>query len=733
MKAFHVLGIATVVAVGSWVCWSTRSELPGREVKVKGGRTTIDFLPGTLKKDRLTVEFSKELPKDDCVSCSLPGFAIRDADLRFRIDNGRLAGFEGGKISHRGSFQLVGGKKSVAADEMTIRPDKSENGGLALTVDSPEGSFVAFELRRPRSLHRKGSRQLVLQDMDVVISDELADVLGDDELAGSTVGSVTLYAESEGAEDLELAEDAPPAAGLDVSLSAMGLLAVASNPTAKVGTYPNGRTGLTMSTTSCNVGTVNIPWNAPMQTTHPVIALNLYRVRNGQFEQVGWSWLKHGFLATNSNGCGTCQNPGTGSLLGLNCSDTYGTGNNGDRTYLGGRDEFNPFTGVWTCTNSWFSNYQNDCTRRNPGQVTLDAVDHRLDCLDSDLGNANSQYLYEAYYLTANDINTYNNIGSRDATFAWNGTSWTISTTTAMVQGPAINRWGEMRSTAQPQTEGDVIVAVQTTSLGGGMYHYEFAVYNHTLDRQVREFSVPMPYGATVQNIGFRDVDRDANNQWTATQNAHSLVWTSPTFGSANPNPLKYASVFNFRFDANVEPASSSATMALYKPGVLQSLAAATKGPLFLDPPASFSVINGSQRSGNLQSLTDADADRLVLGPIDSGARGGSGISTSSFAPAGTINQITLGIRSSNTLDTGGGAVQTVEAYNWNTSAYELLDTRPTTVGDSTTILKVTTNASRFVNGSTREVNLRIMHAAVAGSVSNRWTMAFDQIGTHFN
>jgi len=732
MKAFHVLGIAAAVAVGTWACWSTRTELPGREVRVKGGRTTIDFLPGTLKKDRLTVEFSKELPKDDCASCALPGFAIRDADLRFRVEKGRLAGFEGGKISHHGSFQLVGGKKSVAADEMTIRPDKSAKGGLALSVDSSEGSFVAFELRKPRSLHRKGKRQLVLQDMDVVISDELADVLGDEALAGSTVGSVTLYAESEGAEDLELAEDAPPPmAGLDVSLSAMGSLAVATNPTAKVGTYPNGRTGLTMSTTSCNVGTVNIPWNAPMQTTHPVIALNLYRVRNGQFEQVGWSWLKHGFLATNSNGCGTCQNPGTGSLLGINCSDTYGTGNNGDRTYLGGRDEFNPFTGVWTCTNSWFSNYQNDCTRRNPGAVTIDAVDHRLDCLDSDLGNANSQYIYEAYYLTANDVNTYNNIGSRDATFSWNGSSWTITTTTAMVQGPAINRWGEMRSTAQPQTEGDVIVAVQTTSLGGGMWHYEFAVYNHTLDRQVREFSVPMPYGANVQNIGFRDIDRDANNQWTATQNPHSLVWTSPTFGSANPNPLKYGSVFNFRFDADVEPASALATMNLYKPGVLQSLTAATKGPLFLDPPASYSVINGTVRSGNLQSLADVDADRLVLGPEDSGSRSGTGISGSFFAPAGTTNTITLGVRSSNTLTTGG-PVQKIDLWNWTTNAYENLDTRPTTNTDTSTLVNVTTNASRFVNSSTREVKCRVLHVMTAAN-GNRWTMALDQVGVHFN
>ena len=48
----------------------------------------------------------------------------------------------------------------------------------------------------------------------------------------------------------------------------------------RVGTYPNGRNGLSMSTTACNVGSDNIPWFAPMNVAHPVIAMNLYRSRD---------------------------------------------------------------------------------------------------------------------------------------------------------------------------------------------------------------------------------------------------------------------------------------------------------------------------------------------------------------------------------------------------------------------------------------------------------------------
>lgn len=733
MKAVSWFGCAALAAgVGTWVYLADGPDMPGREVRIKGGRTMIAFMPEILKKSHLSVNFAKA--KEDCDMCSLPGFQIKESDLSFRVVDGKFASFDNGKISHAGSFKVTGGKKSFNAEELTIKT--KEDGSLSLAVETAKGSLVAFDLRAPRTLHRSKAKELVMRDMDILISDELAAELGDMELAGEEVGTMTMYAQSEavdGEGDVVVAEEAP-AAGLDISLSAMSNLAVASNPVAKVGTYPNGRTGLTMSTTSCNVGTVVVPWNAPMQTTHPIIALNVYRLMNGRFEHVGWSWLKHGFLSTNSGGCGSCQNPGTGSLLGLGCSDTYGTGNNADRFYLGGRDEVNPFTGVWTCTNSWFSNYQNDCTRRNPAASTLDAVDHRIDVLDSDLGNAGARYFYEAYYILPNDINTYNNLGSREATLSWTGSSWSINPSVdTMIQGPAINRWGEMRGTTSLPGDGDVIVAVQTTDNGNGTWRYEYAVYNHNADRQVREFSVPMPYGATVTNIGFRDIDRNAANQWTATQQDHALVWSSPAFGSPNGNPLKYSSVFNFRFDANVPPATALATMGAYKPGSGTTMSAASKGPLFLVGPTSFSIINGSQRSGNLDSLSDLDSDKLVLGPVNSGLRSGTGISTSSFAPAGAITKITLGATSSNTLTTGGGAVQTIELWNWNTSAYEVVDTRPATNTDSSTTISITTNASRFVNSSTREVKAQIMHSTNIGTAGDRWTMAFDQIGVHFN
>src|SRR5262245_1617843 len=70
-----------------------------------------------------------------------------------------------------------------------------------------------------------------------------------------------------------------------------------------------------VGTTSCNIGTKDLDWIPEPNANHPVIAQNLYRVKNGAIEQVGMSWLKHGFFALNENLCGTCNSP-AGNKLG---------------------------------------------------------------------------------------------------------------------------------------------------------------------------------------------------------------------------------------------------------------------------------------------------------------------------------------------------------------------------------------------------------------------------------
>src|SRR5262245_24732041 len=89
--------------------------------------------------------------------------------------------------------------------------------------------------------------------------------------------------------------------------------------------------GYTLGTDACNIGDANLNWYAGTPD-HPVIAMNIYRLRKGKFEQIGMSWVKHGFFAEANSFCCTCQAPDTTSELGAGCSDIYSADLNGHQS-----------------------------------------------------------------------------------------------------------------------------------------------------------------------------------------------------------------------------------------------------------------------------------------------------------------------------------------------------------------------------------------------------------------
>lgn len=721
--------LPVVAVAGVWGGFAAMDS--DQQLKVVDAKPTISLLPAVLETNGLKVDMQDTMSGRLGGAEPSVGFKVNKTDLRFTLKDGKLGSFDGTGLNITGSVRLSTKKGALDIKNLMVSKNKGVNNALQVTSGVGNDSYVAFDLAHARTYFDYKDMSLYVNDMDLLVSAATAQRLGKPELEGVLMGTMSIQMISETLDGRTLEAPAAPAptayeGPIDVAISAMSSLTIAG----RSGTYPNGRNGLTMSTTSCNVGTQNIPWAAPMNVQHPVIAMNLYRMKDGKFEQVGMSWLKHGFFATNSPGCGTCQHPGTGSLLGPGCSDTYGTGNNSDRDFLGGRDEVNPFTGVWTCTNSYFSNYQNDCNDRRSSLPALDAVAHRLDVADSDLANAGATYVYEAYYINTNETDKYNQIASRRANITRPATSFVIQELDSQqTLGPAINRWGDMRATATPRTEGDVIVAVKVTDLGAGMYRYDYALYNHDLDRQVREFSIPVPAGAIVQNMEFRDIDSNATNQWAATYADEKVQFSTGVFGSSTANPLKYSSVFNFRFDTNAAPSQGTVKLGLFKPGSSADLLAAVKAPLFLKAPDEFNADNGALLAGSLASLTGSDNDRLKLAPTSSGSRDGSGINGFLTLDSSSVSSLTFGVESSNTISNGPGGTQRVFLWNWTNSQWELIDTRATTLGDSVAIITITSSASRFVNTSDRKVRFRVLQNSNAGITSNRWTMEIDEVG----
>ena len=111
--------------------------------------------------------------------------------------------------------------------------------------------------------------------------------------------------------------------------------------------------GLAMGSDACNGGDVELDFFPMPNTDHPLTAQNLYRMSGGatnddRFEQIGQSWLMHGFTALQNNSCSFgCTPAGGGTHLGAGCSNADSAGINGSQVALGSRAWVNPFTGVF--------------------------------------------------------------------------------------------------------------------------------------------------------------------------------------------------------------------------------------------------------------------------------------------------------------------------------------------------------------------------------------------------
>ncbi len=103
-----------------------------------------------------------------------------------------------------------------------------------------------------------------------------------------------------------------------------------------------GITAFAIGNNTCNQGTCQAKWQASV-AEHPLFAQNMFRLKNDRFEHIGQSWLKHGFTALQQTLCSSaCLPTGSGSSLGVNCSDPYSASLNGSQARLGPKFEVNP-------------------------------------------------------------------------------------------------------------------------------------------------------------------------------------------------------------------------------------------------------------------------------------------------------------------------------------------------------------------------------------------------------
>jgi hypothetical protein len=382
------------------------------------------------------------------------------------------------------------------------------------------------------------------------------------------------------------------------------------------------RDAFSLGTTSCNMGRTNLQWIASTNQ-HPVIGGSIFKLKNGRFEQLGFSWLKHGFYALSQNLCCSPCSSTDGTTLGVRCSDPYTSSRNGTQGNLGPRWQVNATTGAFVYPPANPS-YSGNSARRVQVKLT-----------DLEASSANVIYISEAQYITPDDAlagNGINNVSWRRMTMVDSGGTagrfnGAFSGNTVRQQA-AIQAWKQFDPsvnlvTVDVPADGRYWIGSKVTDNGDGTWSYEYAIQNINSDRSGASFSVPLPDGVIVTDIGFKDVDyldgdgiptnpaspnTTARNfdgtDWTGVVSNGAITWTvAQSFAqNTNANALRWGTLYNFRFRANVAPQTADATLGLFKPAA--------------DQPASV-VIANTQIPGELPCApcaADFDRDGGVTG-----------------------------------------------------------------------------------------------------------------------
>lgn len=357
---------------------------------------------------------------------------------------------------------------------------------------------------------------------------------------------------------------------------------------------------------------------------HPYLIWNLYRIVDGRIEQIGRSGVKHAFLTVNT----ACDaNPGNGHILGRGCADTYGVGNNDSIGDLGPRSEIIPATGEWGRCGSV---YDRDCNgirdsgspcSNLPGVTDCSSWSYRLQVDERDISpaqNPGASYWFESWYLVRDDINIYNTMQTRPATFNWSSGVWNVGNGpgSELKLGAAIDRWlprGTATSTehsADIESEhGQGRVAVKVVPLDGGGWRYDYVVANFDFavaqvqyhDGQEGDpnklqvlsntgftrFEVETAGPVPVSANGFSDGDRIDGNDWVFSSTDSRLAWALPgrqPAGSVD-NALNWGTMFRFSIESDVAPVPGVAWLHAPMGTVIQVQTLVPDAGLPAEPP----------------------------------------------------------------------------------------------------------------------------------------------------
>lgn len=354
-----------------------------------------------------------------------------------------------------------------------------------------------------------------------------------------------------------------------------------------------------IGTTSCNIGNDVLQW-VSFNAQHPVIATNMYRLSTvgtglggtaiTRIEQIGQSWLKHGFIALAGSTCAVCpEGSPQGSVLGVGCSDPYSASLNGTQQLLGPRSEVNPATGVFPFPISWAAFPDRTGDGFGDAPVYNGVLARRVIVPRSEMLTPGAQYFAEGQYVSADDAaagNKHNN-ASYQRLFVDTGSMGIGASGATERTKPAIFAWRDhglgpnmpdasvVLTPIDVPGDGRFWLASRVTQLTATTWRYEYALQNLNSDRGAYSFAVSVGTTTSTSNPGFRDINPHSDEIWDGADWTRPLsgpaggllVWNAQQTPTANPrgNALRWGTLYNFWFDANRAPATGQVSIGLFK------------------------------------------------------------------------------------------------------------------------------------------------------------------------
>ena len=370
-----------------------------------------------------------------------------------------------------------------------------------------------------------------------------------------------------------------------------------------------GWTAYAWGSTICNVGTDGLAFLASPSNQHPVTVENLYRLRDGRFEQIGMSWVLHGFCALQQSVCATCRptSGGCPATLGIGCSSPTSASSQGSQSLTGPRSIVNPatvlFPGAWS-----------DPVTTDPS-VLRERLRVRLSDLDPAL-NQGSLYFAELHLLHPEDAAAgaegpaaANNVAYRPvAVGPWTTSGYQLLWSGAMVANQsALHAWQAADSKVRVvdgvvEGDGRFTIAASVTALPTRQYRYDYTLFNETCARAFAGLAIAGAVQAsalTFHALPHHSGEPYSSEPWTATSDAAGVRWYCAGSFAQNPtaNALRWSTAYSFSLLSMRAPSEGTVTLTLFTPDVSGPATVAVTLPVPAAPPC---------------ALADLDCDGVV-------------------------------------------------------------------------------------------------------------------------